>query len=62
MSQPRKKEWIFVENGCKALRCERCGERLEMPLPINLEIGLAMMKAFGKVHRRCQERKVEVPA
>jgi hypothetical protein len=37
--------------------CTRCGERLVYVLPVNLDVFLAMSKAFVKVHGRCSEGK-----
>lgn len=61
--KPRKGDWVFVvmagvdpveprQHGV----CKRCGERLVFTLPMQVDVFVAMTRAFVKAHSHCPAR------
>jgi hypothetical protein len=48
-----KTEHIVLVPGTKKMRCMRCGTELEIPLPIEISVFVALGKAFVKSHKDC---------
>lgn len=51
----QSRDWIRAEDGFKAFRCDRCGDRYATGLPCPLPMMLAMMKSYEKMHKDCKE-------
>lgn len=63
MNAPRRRrhrerpgDWVVCDFGHQppGALCRRCGRRLEIPLPIELDVLAAMGKAFVKAHKGCR--------
>lgn len=59
-------DWVISHSGNKgadsyALECLRCGRKLRVYTPIEIDLYVSMMKAFLKIHRKCK-KPVNVPA
>jgi hypothetical protein len=60
MMADKEKEWVVVvaagvdpHEPRSHLRCDRCGERGVIELPVRVDTWVAMAKGFEKVHRQC---------
>ena len=56
-------DWIIAADGSHgadsyALFCRRCGETQRVVTPIAIDVYVAMAKAFGKIHARCDESRL----
>lgn len=48
--------WIVCKfEGGKSAECLRCGEVLRLGLPMNLEVWCAAVRAFCRVHAKCED-------
>lgn len=65
MTKQRHIPWIVCDQGhdnmAGTLRCHRCGITQDVPSPIDVDLFIALGKAFEKKHRRCRERLAEAP-
>jgi len=52
-----KAKWVVVDSIKNELRCKRCGDIQTIPLPIPIDIFVAMSKAFVKLHKHCKEER-----
>lgn len=59
MPTKRKGDWIVVRQGDLAGECLRCGDKLNLPLPMLVDVWVAAAKAFCKLHMNCKEKPEE---
>ena len=59
MTTKRHCDWIVVGSGDLAGTCLRCGDKLMLPLPMNLSVWCAATKEFYKIHKRCKPKMKE---
>ena len=55
-----KHDWIVLKYDVypNQLICERCNQKMEMPQqPIPINVYMAMLKAFGKDHKKCKVKQ-----
>lgn len=52
----KKDEWIVIDyrQVPNKLLCERCKMEQELPRLTQLDVFIAMIKAFRKIHRKCK--------
>jgi hypothetical protein len=55
----RKSDHIVMHD--KGAKCLHCGRYLEIPLPIEISVFVAMSKAFVKSHKNCKKPENEQP-
>jgi hypothetical protein len=53
---PRSNDWVVAVSGGGAW-CKRCDTRVEVKLPMEVGVWVAMMRAFSKAHARCKEQR-----
>lgn len=53
-----KNDWIVINcnNSINELICMNCETRQAVPLPMPVDMWLAMNKAFIKLHKKCKRR------
>jgi hypothetical protein len=49
----KKTDHIIGMTGTKKMLCSHCGTTLDIPLPIEISVFIAMSKAFVKSHKDC---------
>ena len=57
-----KHDWIVIDISKypTILRCKRCGEEQKCTrFPCRIEIYVALIKEFAKLHKNCKEKKNE---
>lgn len=50
-------EYVVAPENQLVLRCQRCGDKYILPLPVSLTMSALVMKQYTKEHRRCREKK-----
>ena len=48
--------WVLAKTGGGG-ECTRCGERFEMKLPLPVDVWVAAVDAFVRLHERCEARE-----
>jgi hypothetical protein len=57
-----KAPWVVAAGKIgETAHCTRCGEGLTINMPQRLEVALAAMQAFGKIHAKCKPRDYQEP-
>lgn len=54
-------DWVVCHDGtggddAYSVKCLRCGDKQRFASPINVDVYIAAVKAFSKLHSRCKER------
>jgi hypothetical protein len=58
-----KADWVVAGGAAgESEHCQRCGGSLTIKMPLRIEVWLAAMKAFVKVHSDCRETERAEPA
>ncbi len=56
-------DWVVAGGRAGEIgHCTRCGEGLSIDLPQRVELALALMKAFTKVHAACKPGAYKEPS
>lgn len=54
--------WIVVGGAPgESAHCQRCGEGLPIPMPMRIELWLALTNAFIDLHSKCEEKGMVEP-
>lgn len=56
-----KNEHLILNTELTSMDCLCCGAKQKIPIPVYLDIFIAMMKAFEKSHSHCQKTTNEDP-
>lgn len=48
-----KADWVRI--GPKGLLCEHCGDAYPVSMPVDLDVLIAMSKAYARRHKNCPE-------
>jgi hypothetical protein len=49
--------WIRIQSGSNQMFCERCGDTYKPELPCPIDMFLAMIKSYRRLHKSCRKRK-----
>ena len=52
----RRKKHPHIVMHDEKIVCLHCGQSLTIPVPIGINVFLAMSKAFGKDHKNCEKK------